>query len=360
VHGSGYNLADSALPTSNRLAQYTIDSAPCCSESWGGVNIAADAGQGGNIDKDIEDGDVVAPTGAVYKNYTFTEKASFSSGPTGTSPYGITGVSDAGQYGGTLPPGTLGSLIAGSWYNAFCPGCGNFGFVYQPNAGTYLSPQLDFDGTASTFLTGVNNAGVAAAYDSSGFFTYDTNSGSTGTVRVSCTPGTGCVALGINDASWVVGAVSAGNNHSTGFVFKPEASQPLFLTEGVWNEISGVNGQGMVTGYYSPDGIKVYGFIGDATQNPISIVDVVECPSGYTVTYPSGINDNGQISGYSEGGGTPAGFFFDSANGSCQNLSSVIIGGQGIAYGLNDFPQLLGQGEGTYTSTGVVLGPNNQ
>ena len=354
-----YEVPDNVWSGSQRMVQYTNFYAPCCSEKWGGVNIATD--QSGDIDKDIEDGQVVASTGWIAnKQYAFSQHKSFQVGADGTSPYGISGISDAGTYGGTLQPGTLGTLIVGSSYQVVCPGCGDFGFVFLPNSGGLVS-QLDLDGTQSTYLTAVNLGGLAAGYDGSGFFTYVTTTDTKNNLPVSCDPNNGCVALGINDAEWVVGAINSNFDNSQGFVYKPEGPQPPPLNLGVWNEISGVNGQGMVTGFYSPDGNNVYGFIADASQSTIQVVQQgIVCPSGYTVRYPGGINNNGQTSGYSEGGGPAAGFFFDPASGNCQNLSSLIIGGQGVAYGLNDFPQIVGQGEGANANIGVVLGPTNQ
>jgi hypothetical protein len=113
----------------------------------------------------------------------------------------------------------------------------------------------------------------------------------------------------------------------------------------------------MVTGYYSPDGNNVIGFIADASQDPISVVqdNIASCPDGYTVVYPGGINNNGQVVGYSEGGGRPAGFWLDASG--CQQLN--FGSANGIAFSLNDYAQIVGELiDGPYP--GVVLVPSGQ
>jgi len=263
-----------------------------------------------------------------------------------------------------LPLGEIeiGSYIVGWWFAGTGGPLGDFGFVYWPNVAIFGpdEEQLDLDSTQTTFLQAVNNAGLAVGEDDSGFFKYDTNSGALTYLPVSCDISMGCVALGINDAGWIVGAVNANFDNSRGFVYKP-GQPPIMLTEGMWNEISGINGQGIITGYYSPDDNSVYGFIGDASQDTITILqDSIVCPNGYTVMYPGAINNNSQVAGYSydaDGAGNEAGFWFDPKNpNSCQDLSYSFLGGEGVAYGLNDFAQIVGEDSGP-DANAIVLFP---
>jgi probable HAF family extracellular repeat protein len=318
------------------------------------------------IDKDIEDAQIA--DGIPNKSYSFSQQTSFlaPSNPAGTSPQGISDISDAQYSGGTLPVGNLGDLIVGWWYNPYCPGCGTFGFIYDPNTSNFLEGSLDVDGNAYTYLQGINNAALVVGYDLIGAFTYDANVNDPNYGAVTylnpswCTD---CAALGINDAGWVAGGINVDwynypDNPPQGFVLKPGES-PMLLNYGVWNEISGINGQGLVTGYYSPDGNNVYGFIADASQSTISVLqDSIVCPTGYTVMYTGAINNNGQVVGYSEGGGPADGFWFD-ANG-CQDLGPSFTGGSGVAYGLNDLAQITGELSGGQNNPGVVLVPTQQ
>ncbi|MGH7934949.1 MAG: hypothetical protein ACREQN_17550, partial [Candidatus Binataceae bacterium] len=165
-------------------------------------------------------------------------------------PYGISGINVAQYAGGMLPVGTLADLVVGYWYDGTV---GYKGFVYDPATANLVTPALDCNGEASTYLQAVNNAGLAVGYyyDNSGLshaFTIDTNSGDTcNPLPFSCPD---CVALGINDAGWIVGAENADSNNPQGFVYKPGQSQPLLLNLGAWSEISGVNGQELITGWY--------------------------------------------------------------------------------------------------------------
>jgi probable HAF family extracellular repeat protein len=120
-----------------------------------------------------------------------------------------------------------------------------------------------------------------------------------------------------------------------------------------------VNGQGLVFGEYGTDPSHVYGFIGDASQGTaISIVkDSIVCPSGFTVMFPGGINNNGQVVGYSEGNGSPTGFWYD-ANG-CQSIGGVFPGGNGVAYNLNDYGEIVGLETGVLNEPGALLFPVN-
>jgi probable HAF family extracellular repeat protein len=79
------------------------------------------------------------------------------------------------------------------------------------------------------------------------------------------------------------------------------------------------------------------------------------CPSGYEFVFPTSINNNGQIVGYSEGGGPEAGFWYDPAG--CQKIN--FGNSQGIVFGLNDYAQVVGElSDAPYP--GVILVPAQQ
>ena len=356
IKGGGYNVPDSQWGDSQRLAQYTVDdpgdSRPCCDETWGDVPF--------HIDKDIEDGQVIV--GATYKTYSFDQQESFEAGTNTaqTVPQGITGISDGKFDSGTLPADEIGDLIVGWWFaNAGGPS-GNFGFVYDSIADDFRYSSVDCDSTESTQLLAVNNAGLAIGFDDSGPVTFNATTGHSGSGTCNSDPlpfsCSDCEAFGVNDAGWIVGASDVDFDDSQGFVFKPGQTEPLTLDLGVWNEITGVNGQGIVTGYYSPDDDSIYGFTADASQDTITVLeDSIVCPSmDYEAVFPGAINNNGQVVGYSFGGAPPDGFWFD-ANG-CQDLATSFNGEEGgIAYSLNDLAQIVGQALGQTSNAAVLL-----
>ncbi len=129
---------------------------------------------------------------------------------------------------------------------------------------------------------------------------------------------------------------------------------------GVLSAITGIDGQGTITGYYSADTQNFYGFSGDASQSSINIAGGgFACSIGLTI--PSGINNNGQIVGYSYGE-------FDS---DFNSLSSFLVNGPecdagfadayGWTFGLNDDVQIVGEtfGPSNPSFSGFVLVPQH-
>jgi hypothetical protein len=269
------------------------------------------------------------------------QQTPFQAGGTGslwTSPNGISGISDV-ALDGTLPPGTIGPMV-GTYADANVL---EHGFSYDPNDAFFSQVDCSAGGTE---LWGINNAGLAvgAFFDSAGShaFTYDTNSGG------GCSPlCSGCLALGINDAGWIVG--SQGAHDQSGFVYKNQQFIPLQL--GVETLITGVNVQGVITGYYSPDTYNFYGFVADASQGAITNLVSFACPAGWTFTVTGGINNNGQVVGYANGLGV--GFWLN--GGLCSALD--FSGDSGWTQSLNDDAQIVGE---TFdTKYGFVLLPQH-
>ncbi len=155
------------------------------------------------------------PTGSIYVPL-LENCLPLTTPPIITAPNGISGISDV-TFGGSLPSGEMGEVVG--YYsdsNGF-----DHGFVYNPNAtgslfsnsGEALYPVDCTYGPQNTValntqLAGVNNKGIAVGTyqdtaNNSYAFTYDINSGGG-----SCQPLSNCsqcVAMGINDAGWIVG-----------------------------------------------------------------------------------------------------------------------------------------------------------
>jgi hypothetical protein len=226
-------------------------------------------------------------------------------------------------------------------------------------------------GPGNTQLIGINDAGLAVGYfqnasNTFASFTLDTTTQGAQCQPIPC-PGIQCWALGVNDSEWIVGfqyqlpsgypSLSGGY---TGFVYKMQTNESLALTLPfeLFTAITGVNGQGGITGYYSPDGQSYYGFSGDASQSSITVSGST-FPCDLSITDPSGINNNGQIVGYSYGE-------LDSQYNSL--MSFLVNGGSchagfadqyGWTYGLNDDVQIVGEtfGRSNPPFSGFILTP---
>ncbi len=195
-------------------------------------------------------------------------------------------------------------------------------------------------------LTAINNAGIAVGFYNQGAagstnysFSFDTISGG-GCKNLPCS---NCVALGINDAGWIVGRLGL-----QAFVYKNGTIVPFSYPGAQETDISGIDGQGRIAGTYSPDEISFYGFTGDASTGVITTGPVFSCPTSGTNTNTGGTNSNGQVAGDHSG---PPGFFVD-ANGACALLSA------GSAYGLNDAAQIVGTVDPSFTQDYVLLPPH--
>jgi glycoside hydrolase-like protein len=127
VWGIGHGLADSALPSSLRLRQYTVT--PCCDETWGGVTF--------NIDKDIEDGQIVIGNGS--KTYTFTTQKEDVAGAYSTQPWAI----NAGT------PSVIGDIV-GYYLDSNINSHGFYDLSATPVG-------FDCAGAVSTSAYGINN-----------------------------------------------------------------------------------------------------------------------------------------------------------------------------------------------------------
>jgi hypothetical protein len=320
----------------------------------------------------------VCPSGSIYEPL-LENCVPLAAAPPATYPTDIEGISDI-ALGGTLPPaGEIGQVVG------FYTGSDglNHGFLFNPNTGG-ITPSIDCNNTdnpqltgpGNTQLTGINNAGLAVGYFQNASNTFTSFTLDTTTQGAQCQPvpcqGIQCWALGINDAKWIVGfqyqlpsgypTLSGGY---VGFVYKTQTNESLTMTPPFepFTAITGVNGQGSITGYYSSDGQNYYGFTGDASQDTISI-DGTQFPCGSNsvgFTIPSGIDNNEQIVGYSFGE-------FDSQYNS---LSSFLVNGgfcnaafadqYGWTYGLNDDVQIVGETFGLSSSpfVGFVLVPQH-
>ncbi len=257
------------------------------------------------------------------------------------------------------------------------------GFVCDPLAG--VCDTADCIGFTDTQLWGINNAGVAVgnATDADGNIRVVTTN--IGPLSDSCypaptcfpapsgicneytqCPGNSCSGYAINDAGWIAGYVSGdleypspvdGYFYDLGAVWKNSTDPPVVMEQlGIGTYPTGINGQGLITGWYDWDDVNYYDFIADASQASMSAEPTeFGClpAESYTSSFAQGINNNGQVGGYSFPQPGGAGFLFDGLNGG----GCVALGDLLAATGLNDDAQIVGMP--WPWASGFVLVPQN-
>jgi len=174
---------------------------------------------------------------------------------------------------------------------------------------------IDFPGTPFNQLLGRNDKAQAAGYYSqtangSGPFVpyiYDANGG---VFEVITIPGSvSAQATDINFEQQVTGFFidSAGTNH--GWWLNAGTLLQLDFPGSIFTQATGENNKGMVVGVYQDAGGATHGFVYNTHNAQYTSVDD---PHGVGVTFVNGINDNGQLVGFTMPSSTTAsGFLAD-------------------------------------------------
>jgi len=104
-------------------------------------------------------------------------------------------------------------------------------------------------------------------------------------------PDCGGYPAAINNRGQIAGSCGS----SYGFVGEPDGGFILFNPPGsVDTTITGMNGKGEITGFYSTaDGVS-HGFV----REPNGVLESFDAPNAATGTFPQGINKRGEIVGY--------------------------------------------------------------
>ena len=152
-------------------------------------------------------------------------------------------------------------------------------------------------GSPLAMANGVNNAGtVVGGSNNSAFLLSGANLATLAPVNTTTVSE---IAFGINDGGLVVGQFTDGNTDTTpGFLLaggnytilnpKPTA---------IATNAQGVNNLGLVTGFYSLDGVHQHGFFYDSTTHQYTLPPDPNIPN-LVLTQFLGINDNGLVVGY--------------------------------------------------------------
>jgi hypothetical protein len=162
------------------------------------------------------------------------------------------------------------------------------------------------------------------------------------------------IAFGINDKGVIVGQYTdsvTGNtpgfvdNNGTFTLLNPTATATV-------TNAQGINDNGLVTGFYSADGVHQHGFLYDTTAATFTLLPdpstAHTIADGLVLTQFLGINDMGEASGYYQtNNGSQFGFLFDTATDTYTYLDDPLaapVNGVQITQitGINDLGELSG------------------
>ena len=222
----------------------------------------------------------------------------------------------------------LGAIVG--VYNSATPG--GHGFLYSGGAFTLL----DYPGALGTYVSGINDAGqiVGIYYDQSEAdhgFVY-----SNGTYTPLNVPGASTAAFGINNSGQIVGYYYFGNNLNSaqGFLFSSGSFSYFTFPSSTFTYPSGINESGQIVGNYgAPNAGGAFLYSGGTFTQ-------LEYPSATVeFTYAYGINDAGQIVG--QYGDSTGGYGFIDTNGAFVSLAYPGAAAT-LATGINDDGEIAG------------------
>lgn len=320
IQGSGYSLPDSTWANHQRLRQFDTN----LTETWGGSQL--------NIDKDIEDGDVVAGKGTKSYTYTFVTQKEDVSGAFETDPQAMNG-------GGPL--GAIGD-VAGYYLDS---NINEHGFY--DTTGTPVS--FDCAGAADTVAWGINDfETIVGSYVASNT---TNDQGFSYNIGGSCTtidyPGaTSTTAFGINDAGWIVGTYTDSSNANHGFLYKNGQFSSFDYPGGSNTFAADIDGVGRIIGYACsnpPTCTSLTGFVDDAGSSaPASGTFTPIAYPGAIETHTYSVNNNGQVTGLetTDSGGVYTSDNFLFYNGGFTNIDQLITIND--LAGINDQAQIVG------------------
>lgn len=188
-------------------------------------------------------------------------------------------------------------------------------FVRNPDGSFTILNNL---GSSLANANGINAANQVVGATGTNAFLLD-NGYMTLTLLPPANPGntTSEVAFGINDNGAIVGQyVDSASGNTPGFVYAAKAFTILTPTAtATVTNAQGINNNGLVTGFYSADGIHQHGFLFNTnTAQYTLLADPVQPDLFFTQFL--GINDKNQAVGYYQNNaGSQHGFLFDIATG---------------------------------------------
>lgn len=240
--------------------------------------------------------------------------------------------------------------IAG-YFGSGAPGHPNKGYTITPNYDQDDFHNENFPGSVQTQVTGLNDWGVTVGFEADangnnvGFIEYagrfekvsDPNAAPAATSPT----GTPSVQqlLGINDHEVAVGFYTDANNVNHGFEFNALDGQFTAVSVQDFTNITatGINNEGDISGFGTVNG-KTEGFV----EDPRGHVTALAGPNGATSVQALGLNDRGEVVGdYTDAQGNTHGFLYDMHS---KSYTTIDAGNDTMTVinGLNDRNELVG------------------
>ncbi len=155
-------------------------------------------------------------------------------------------------------------------------------------------------------------------------------------------------AFGINDGGLIAGQYVDNNTDTTpGFLLGPGGFTTLIpVVNAVVTNAQGVNNLGLVTGFYSTDGVHQHGFFYNASTSTFTLPADPNIPN-LVLTQFLGINDNGLAVGYYQlPNGSQHGFLYNSATQTYTYLDDPSAATSGLSItqitGVNNAGEIAG------------------
>ncbi len=209
-----------------------------------------------------------------------------------------------------------------------------------------VSP-LATGGDPLAMANGINASGTVVGMTSAGT-AFELTAGTLTTLPKVNTTTASETAFGINDAGLIVGQFTDNATDTTpGFLFNGAAFTILNpVASAIVTNAQGINNNGLVTGFYSVDGVHQHGFFYDSTTGQFTLPPDPNVPN-LVLTQFLGINDGGLAVGYYQlPDGSQHGFLFDTAAHSYSFLDepNAAVNGFSITQitGVNDAGEIAG------------------
>lgn len=315
VYGLGSGLSDSPWQAA-RIHQYIGNQ----SQTWGGVTFQVDA--------DIEDTKIAA-SGNGVKIPVLGETLLSYPGSNYTYLAGITnGVNNS------VAGAQLGEIVGFAQDTAITTM-----FTYQNGVFT----NLNFPGALQSWPVAINNHGTIVGHYANSSNDNHSFVYSNGTFSEYIYPGASVtIVSGINDAGWITGGYKDASGTTHNFLDRKSSHHNLDSIGFPYN----VNGSGEIVGF-SVNGVST--FLDDAQDStpataPVTLLN----EGGKNLTAGLGLNNNGQVVGYSQGTPTDTSpdtwaFIYDDNNGISFFSDLVFNWAESFAYAMNDYAQIVGQ-----------------
>ena len=230
-------------------------------------------------------------------------------------------------------------------------------FIRNPD-GTFN--QLSIGGDPLAMANGINGSGTVVGGSSNGTAFVLPNGGAQTTLAPVNGATVSQTAFGINQAGLIVGQYTDNAAGTTpGYLLSGGTYTILTPTlNAIVTNAQGVNNQGLVTGFYSSDGVHDHGFFYNSTTQSFALVADPNV-ANLVLTQFLGLNDNGLAAGYYQTtDGSQHGFLFNIATDAYTFLDDPLAAKTGVSItqitGVND----LGEIDGFYVdvTTGLQRG----